>query len=211
MKVIGLLSIIMSSKVVTLIFADKEVADMTDYQTKLIQIINDDPSILAILEAVEQLNLPDAWVSAGLIRNKVWDVLHGIHTPINDIDVVYYDPLDTTWETEEKLERQLEAILPNQPWSVKNQARMHVKNGLAPFQSSYDGVAHFPETPTAIAVRLHRHELEVMAPHGLGDLFNKIVKPTPYYQKGSPNYPIYRKRIQDKQWDLIWKDLTIEE
>lgn len=180
-------------------------------EAKLIEMIRHDPYIMDILEAVEQLHLPDGWVSAGLIRNKVWDVLHGVATPINDIDVVYFDPLDTSWNTEKKLENQLDLLMPYQPWSVKNQARMHMKNGFDPFQSSYDGVAHFTETPTAIAVRLNQNELEIMAPYGLDDLFHMVVKPTPYYQKGSSTHPIYKKRMQEKQWAQIWKELKIEE
>ena len=183
---------------------------MSKYEDQLISIIKNDHYIMSILEAVEELNLNDAWVSAGLIRNKVWDVLHNTKTPINDIDVIYFDSTDTSWENEKSIEQKLEVLLPNQPWSVKNQARMHLKNGLAPYTSSYDGVAHFTEIPTAIAVRLQQNELEVMAPYGVGDLFNKIVQPTPYFQKGSKLYTIYVSRMQEKQWDKIWGNLLIE-
>ncbi|MFJ7736448.1 nucleotidyltransferase family protein [Lysinibacillus sp. NPDC097287] len=182
---------------------------MSNYEDQLIDIIKNDSSIMSILEAVEELNLSDAWVSAGLIRNKVWDVLHNINTPINDIDVIYFDSTDTSWDIEKSFEQKLEALLPNQPWSVKNQARMHMKNSFAPYTSSYDGVAHFTEIPTAIAVRLQKSELEVMAPYGLEDLFNKIVRPTPYFQKGSELQAIYIKRMQEKEWDKTWKDLSI--
>lgn len=164
---------------------------------------------MSILRAVEALKLNDGWVSAGLIRNKVWDVLHHRNTPINDIDVIYFDRADVSWETEKSLEQKLETYLPNQPWSVKNQARMHLKNGFAPYTSSYDGVAHFTEIPTAIAVRLQNNELQVMAPYGLEDLFNKIVQPTPYFQKGSEFHFIYSKRMQEKAWNKTWKDLSI--
>ena len=183
---------------------------MSNYENQLIDIIKNDITIMSILEAVDELNLNDAWVSAGLIRNKVWDVLHNSKTPINDIDVIYFDSADTSWETEKSLEQKLEAFLQNQPWSVKNQARMHMKNGFPPYSSSYDGVAHFTEIPTAIAVRLQNNELEVMAPYGLEDLFNKIVQPTPYFQKGSEFHSIYSKRMQEKEWDKTWKDLLIE-
>ena len=184
--------------------------NMYKCEDQLMEIVKNDNTIMSILEAVEKLNLQDAWVSAGLIRNKVWDDLHKINTPVNDIDVIYYDSTDTSWEKEKSLEQQLEALLPNQPWSVKNQARMHLKNGLAPYCSSYDGVAHFTEIPTAIAIRLQSNELEVMAPYGLEDLFNKIVRPTPHFQKGSEFHSIYSRRMKEKEWDKTWKDLSIE-
>ena len=46
------------------------------------------------LRAVEKLRLEDTWISAGLIRNKVWDTLNNVTTPINDIDVIYFDSSD---------------------------------------------------------------------------------------------------------------------
>ncbi|QNK89578.1 nucleotidyltransferase family protein [Sporosarcina sp. resist] len=183
---------------------------MTNYETQLINIIKNDEYIISILKSVEKLNLNDAWVAAGLIRNKVWDVLHNINTPINDIDVIYFDNIDTSWETEKDLEKKLEILIPNQPWTVKNQARMHLKNGFDSYNSSFDGVAHFTEIPTAIAVKICNSELKIMAPYGLDDLFKKIVKPTPYYQNNSKLRSIYIERMQEKKWHEIWIDLSVE-
>ena len=118
---------------------------MTNYERQLIEMIKQDTYLVSILETVEKLKVNDTWVCAGLIRNKVWDSLHNSTTPINDIDVIYYDTSDISWEIEKQLETELEFLLPNQPWSVKNQARMHLKSGFDPFTSTYDGVAHFPE------------------------------------------------------------------
>ena len=183
---------------------------MGRYEAQLQKIIKEEEHIMSILEAVGRLQLSDAWVSAGLIRNKVWDVMHGIETPIHDIDVIYYDSGDFSLETEKALEYTLAAILPNEPWSVKNQARMHLKNGFPPYSSSYDGVAHFTETPTAIAVRLDKGEFQIMAPYGLKDLFGNKVRPTPYFQRDGSFWPVYRKRMEEKRWDRIWTGLSIE-
>lgn len=184
--------------------------NVTNYEKQLIEIVKQDTYIMSILNAVEKISLSDAWVCAGLIRNKVWDVLHNITTPINDIDVIYFDTSDTTLEMEKQLEKELRFLLPNQPWSVKNQARMHRKSGFNPFTSSYDGVAHFPETPTAIAARLRNKELEIMAPYGLQDLFEMKVRPTSFYQKDKEYYSIYVERIKKKKWVEIWRSLSIE-
>lgn len=183
---------------------------MVNYENQLIKIIENDVYMTSILKAVEKLKLEDAWVCAGFIRNKVWDVLHNITTPLNDIDVIYFDTTDTSWEKEKQLEKELEILFPNQPWSVKNQARMHLISGFNPFTSSYDGVAHFPETPTAVAVRLSNQDFEIMAPYGIQDLFEMKVKPTPFYQKGVELHSIYVERIKKKKWDEIWKKLSIK-
>lgn len=162
------------------------------------------------LQAVAQLELKDAWISAGLLRNTVWDILAETTTPVNDIDVIYFDTADTSLEAEKLLEGKLKNILPNQPWSVKNQARMHLKSGFSPFTSSNDGVAHFPETPTAVAARIYNEELEIMAPYGLEDLFEMQVKPTPYYKKETEHHLIYVERLQKKNWSQIWEKLSVE-
>ena len=46
------------------------------------------------LEAVAALGLPDGWIGAGFVRAPVWDRLHGYETPtpLDDIDVVTFDP-----------------------------------------------------------------------------------------------------------------------
>ena len=50
------------------------------YQLKLKKIIRKDFFIMDILKTVRTLNLPDWYIAAGVIRNTVWDVLHGYKT-----------------------------------------------------------------------------------------------------------------------------------
>lgn len=79
-------------------------------------------------------------------------MLHGFkeRTPISDIDVIYYDDGNTDELEEKKLEMRLRNILPDIPWSVKNEARMHVVNGIPPYSSSIDAISKFPETATSL-------------------------------------------------------------
>lgn len=165
---------------------------------------------MTMLKAVESLHVNDAWICAGLIRGKVWDDLHHCKTPVQDIDVIYYDPSNISPAHEKMLENQLTSLLPGLPWSVKNQARMHEKNNFPPFQSSYEGVAHFPETPTAVAVKIEHDELILMAPYGLEDLFQMKVRPTPKYQPHEPLYSIYKNRVTEKKWETNWPNISIE-
>lgn len=103
--------------------------------------------------------------------------------------------------------QELKQISPNEPWSVKNQARMHVLNGSKPYKSAVDGIAHFPEIPTAIGVKLSNGLLEIAAPYGLRHLGAGIVEPTPFFVEN--NYEIYRQRMHLKQWHLLWPKLEI--
>ncbi|WP_078060004.1 nucleotidyltransferase family protein [Gracilibacillus timonensis] len=184
---------------------------MMKFEDRLISILQQDNYIMSILEAVEKLQLPDCWVAAGFIRNKVWDTLHHCQTNINDIDVIYFEQTDLSRSTEKKLEAALESQMPNQPWSVKNQARMHAKNNQAPYRSSFDSVSHFPETATAVAAQLFHQKIKIMAPYGLEDLFQGIVKPTPNDEKDTKRHSVYKERMQNKEWDDIWKGLIIKD
>lgn len=181
-----------------------------DYNQRFLKIIQEDKEIMAFLLVVEKLKLNDAWICAGVLRNKVWDTVSKKSTAINDIDVIYFDPTDTSWATEKALEIKLRNSLPNKPWSIKNQARMHLKSGFKPFNSSYDGVSHFPEIPTVIAARIFNGELEVIAPYGLEDLFEMRVKPTRYYEKDTNYHNIYVERVQSKNWEKLWGGLRIQ-
>jgi hypothetical protein len=59
-----------------------------------------------------------------------------------------------------EVEAALSAQLPGVPWDAKNQAAVHTWYGrvfggrVAPLTSAADGVATWPETATAVAVRL---------------------------------------------------------
>lgn len=111
---------------------------------------------MAILHIVKRMELPDCWVSAGFVRSKIWDVQHGYEQrrKIPDVDVIYFDLKDTREFTEKVYEKQLSEWMPKVPWSVKNQSRMHLVNGLEPFTSAVGGMAHFTVMVTALGVGL---------------------------------------------------------
>ncbi len=55
-----------------------------------------------------------------------------------DVDLIYFDSMNTHEETEKVIETQLRKVMPNVLWSIKNQARMHVVNGHDPYTSMPD-------------------------------------------------------------------------
>lgn len=180
-------------------------------EDELLKIIQNDHWMLTVLDLVEKLNLPDCWVCAGFIRNKVWDTLHGYseRTVLNDIDVIYYDIKNLSEQEEKRIEELLYKMAPKEPWSVKNQARMHKKNQFLPYKSTYDGIAHFPEVPTAIGARLNKGQLEIIAPYGIDALFSEIVEPTPYFKQSESLYQVYLERVKIKNWKQKWPRLQI--
>jgi hypothetical protein len=166
-------------------------------------LIAGDPWRMRVLRAVRALDLPDWAIGAGFVRSRVWDWLGGDAraTMTTDIDVLYYDAGDLDAARETVFERRLNEALPA-PWSVTNQARMHVENDEAPYASTEDALRHWLETPTAVAVRLFADDrIGVLAPWGLDDLFTMTVRPTP---SGRAKLDIYRHRIAAKNWAASW-------
>ena len=108
---------------------------------EIISLIKEDQWMMEILTSTKALNLPDWWICAGFVRSKIWDVLHDFseRTTIPDIDVIYFDPANIDEIQEKQLEAKLNSLMPNIPWSVKNQARMHLKSNMPPYLSSTDG------------------------------------------------------------------------
>lgn len=176
-------------------------------KSELLATITNDEWMIGILKTVRNLNLNDCWIGAGFVRNKIWDVKHGKErTALNDIDVIYFDALSTTKTQDLQIENTLQTLNPALNWSVKNQARMHLRNGHKPYKDCNTAISFWPETATSIAVRINlENQIECLAPHGLEDLFNLVVVPTPQF-----NLSIYARRIQKKNWNKKWNQLTIK-
>lgn len=179
----------------------------------LIALIARDSERMRLLKIVSKLGLPDAWIGAGFIRNLVWDALHGYSasTPLADIDVVYFDPAQTHSSKDLELEERLLEVYASASWQVRNQARMHLKNGDAPYTQSSDAISRWPETATAIAARLTQDEtIELLAPLGFEDLINLRVCPTPHFAASPAKMALFRERILQKAWQRHWPKLQFE-
>ena len=160
------------------------------------------------LEALRATRAPDCWMAAGVIRNAVWDGFHGRRPSIpEDIDAIYFDPSDLSLAREARIEEELRRAMPELPWSVRNQARMHLRNGHAPYRSSSHAMAHWVETVTAIAVRLGRDgAFEMAAPLGLVDLEQLILRPGPAYLD---RLDVFHARLEKKGWRLRWPRMRV--
>lgn len=185
---------------------------MTPLETRLIDLLQGDAWRMDAMRAVHRLGLPDCWTGAGFIRSFVWDRLDGL-TPLTpeDVDVIYFDPADISEESEKQHDARLGVLMPDVPWSCKNQARMHLKAGLQkPYANTGDGLCHWTETATAVAARVNdAGAIEILAPFGLDDLFDKIVRPTPFFKDG--RMAQYRARLAAKKWQQRWPSLAFIE
>lgn len=177
----------------------------------IVAFLLSDPRIVSLLRSVERLEIEDCWVGAGTIRNSIWDHLHGFcvePTPGSDVDVVYHDPNDISPDRDVAIESRLLNDLPSEPWSVCNQARMHSRNGDKPYRDTKDAIRHWPETATAIAARMNGDSVEVIAPYGIKDLLDMVVRASPAFAQ-KPT--VYRERIASKSWARRWPRLRFVE
>src|SRR5262245_4961864 len=168
------------------------------------RIIAQDPVGMEQLRAVRTLGLPDWCIAAGFVRNRVWDHLHGIAParPPVDIDMLYFDATDISKEREADYERRLQVLLPDAPWQVRNQARMHVWKDLPPHRDTADAMTYWLETVTAVGVRLEADDhLTVVAPLSADDLLGLRCRPTAF---GRTCRHEYEARIAAKRWRELW-------
>ncbi len=180
-------------------------------ETDVLNVIRNDSWRMDVLRAVRELDLPDWWIGSGFVRTAVWDAMYHIapKTVLPDVDVIYLDSDDLSKETEGSYESRLSKLSPAVPWSVKNQARMHLRNNDAPYGSCAEAICCWPERASVVAVKLDRGGgLRLMAPLGIADLVAGIIRPTPRFLS---KMDIFRERQAKKDWRSIWPRLKYAE
>ncbi|MGX5477637.1 nucleotidyltransferase family protein [Bacillus thuringiensis] len=178
----------------------------------IIRLIENDEWMMNVLQMAKSLELPDWWVCAGFVRSKIWDTLHDYEakTAMPDVDVIYYDSLHQDEIYEQSLETKLMNIDATIPWSVKNQARMHVVNNMPPYSSSVDAISKFPETATALGVTLDElNNVILTAPCGIEDVLSLQVRPTAHFLESKERLHMYKNRVIKKNWPSKWPNITI--
>lgn len=166
------------------------------------------PAIMEVLLAVSKVS-GELWLGGGSVRTAVWDYLTNRRTQGHDFDIVYFDALDISKESEKALEAQLQQLLPRTfSVSVKNQARMHLVNGEPKRSSLEDAISNWPERATAMAVRLSTNrQIELFLPYGSDDLLDLVIRPTPYHQA---NTAAFERRLISKDWKKHWPEVEIQ-
>ncbi|HEJ9150357.1 nucleotidyltransferase family protein [Serratia marcescens] len=176
-----------------------------DPQHQIIKWLQQDNARMAALRTVRRLGLNDWCLGAGFVRNLVWDRRHGYTepTPLNDIDVIHFDAERADAERDRMLEARLQQWLPR-PWSVKNQARMHLRGGRAPYRDSEEAISFWTEVETAIGARLNADDsITLVAPFGLAALFDDTIT----FNAKNGDRAAYAQRVVDKGWLQRWPRL----
>ncbi len=176
---------------------------------ELRSILESEPGFVALLRAVRTLELPDGWVTAGALRNVVWDRLHGFveRHPPGDVDVVYFDRRHASPEIDAELTARLQSLLPGPRWEVVNQAWIHESNDEPPYASTVDSLSTWTETCTSVAARLdERGAIEVLAPHGVDDLMRLVARPNLAFANAAE---VFAQRMASKRWPETWPRVRV--
>lgn len=179
------------------------------YLNDLKEIISNNEKLMTALRVVQKADLKQGCIAAGAIRNLVWSQLMqqeilGIH----DVDVVFFDPIKS-YSDNEKIQDALKLECSDLNWEVKNEFYMNTHNNkdTPKFKSVEDAIAHFTETVTAVGAYLDaKHQLEIIAPYGLNDLFELKLRPTPYFEN---DRSVFIKRVESKEWTNKWSQLKL--
>lgn len=176
------------------------------YEQHIIKLIESDKLRMKALHAVKTLDLPDWLISAGFVRNIVWGSLFDNHTDLNDIDVIYYCPSDSSEKRDLSLQKQLLSLEPEFPWSVKNQARMHIRNRDVPYKDTLDAMGYWPEKQTAIGAMLDYNDDTVLRhSFDLSLQFNGQIDHNP-----ARSVNVFNDRVASKGWLKVWPKLQIK-
>lgn len=183
------------------------VSELSEQEALVKQWLQQSPLHWQALRDARGLNLPDWCLAAGFVRNLIWDRLHGYTevTPLNDIDLIYFDAKQASEAYDRELEVRLRAASEHN-WSVKNQARMHTRNGDRPYVSTEDAMSYWVEVETAIGVTLDEQDNPILvAPFGVSANFNSRIT----LNTKRPKPEIFRHRVQSKGWLTRWPRLSV--
>jgi hypothetical protein len=192
--------------------------DPDDYGRReaLIDLVRSSDWLLHVLETVRDGHIPDGWVGAGVLRDLVWGERYGsgfAPAQVRDVDVAFFDPQDLSRANDDRMTARLQRRSPQVPFEARNQAAVHTwyagKFGgdpVEPLASIHDAVATWPETATAVALRLCSDDtIEICAPLGLMDLMAGV------WRRNPRRVSIRRslERLERHRPHLRWPGVTV--
>jgi hypothetical protein len=183
-------------------------------QARLIELIRSSSMLMRALRVARTVDPPDWLIGGGVIRERVWNHLHrSAHlAPSKDVDLAFFDPTSLGSERERSVQKAVMAQAPDISWDVNNQAGAHLWYPavfgveVEPLTCSADAVGTWPETATAIGMRLLADEsIQVVAPCGLDDLFGLVCRRNPRWVTKEQ----YRRRVERMQIAKRWPQVQI--
>jgi uncharacterized protein len=181
-------------------------------EAEFLALVEADPDIAAMLAAMRTFDASDLWLVSGVLFQTVWNVLEGRPRGhgILDYDLFYFDP-GTSEEAEDRWIKRAAAHFAFAPREVqlRNQARVHLwypkKFGIPypQLHSSCDGIRQFLMPACMVGVRPLAAGVEIFAPLGLDDIFDRVIRPNPLWQgPPRPRYLVKAARYM-RDWPTV--------
>lgn len=172
-------------------------------ENDVLELVASDPWMMEVVSCAEELDLPNWVIGAGFLRNKIWDHLHGYSREASgdaDIDLVYFDPNGNNQEADEALSQEMKEKT-GFNFEIVNEVYAHVWNGIPPYTSVEDALSQWPETATAIGITKRDGTLKLVAPYGIDDAVQLIIRQSPNFKGSTPhNKGLIENRVKDKKW-----------
>lgn len=181
----------------------------------LFDIVRAEPLLMAALEGARDMALPQWRIVAGAVYNSVWNALTGRPSGygIKDIDLLYYDADDLTWEAEDAVIRHGARVFAGSavPVEIRNQARVHLwfpdKFGIPfpPLTHGDEAITRYSSQTHAVGLRLEADgALDLAAPFGLEPIFAFRIVPN----RALDNAGSYGEKAARAK--RMWPEVTVE-
>ena len=183
-----------------------------------IKIIKQNSDLVTILDYIYDLKLPNFYIAAGSVFQTIWNYYDNkpLNFGIKDIDIIYYDPINLSKESEQKLEKTIEDHFKkaglNYELDIHNEARMHLwkkdneNKNIDQYKNSEDAINQWIATVHAIGITKENNEIKVYAPYGLSDIFSKTIRPIKHKNNSKE---LYNKKVAS--WQKRFENLNIVE
>lgn len=183
-----------------------------------IDILEKNIELMAILDYVSKLNLPNFYIAAGSIFQTIWNYYDGkdLNSEIKDIDVIYYDNNDLRVEKDLEYYNMINDYSKSKGFNyeidVSNEVRMHLwvkeheNMEIEQYKNSEDAISKWIATVHAVGITKENDKIKVYAPYGLSDIFSKTIRPIRHESSSKEKY--YKKVLN---WGKRFKGLTIIE
>lgn len=186
------------------------------------QMVLESPMLADALHRLHDLGgkVSDFWVVSGALYNTIWNRLTGRPDllGIKDLDIIYFDGHDLSWEAEDAVIARGAEIFRGFPLPVeiRNQARVHLwfekrfGQPYAPLRCVTESIERYSTIAHCVGARLANEgetaegELLIHAPFGLDDIFSFRLRPN----RAIDNRQTYE--IKADRALKFWPELTVQ-
>lgn len=193
--------------------------NMNDQLEMFISILEKNKELMAMLDYISELNLPNFYIAAGSVFQTIWNYYDNreLNYGIKDIDVIYFNNNDLSVEKDLEYYNIINNYAKSKGFNyeidVSNEARMHLwkmehnqGENIEPYKNSEDAISKWIATVHAIGITKENNQIKVYAPYGLSDIFSKTIRPIKHNENSKD---LYDKKVAG--WKERFNNLNIIE